>query len=201
MLFKIWHLSNSIVFSHTTLYSFLFFYIAPSFSFQPIFLSLKVSFFLFLFLVIFFSFFSTPFLALPTHTPTHSGMLIISISISHPAKLLNLYLTNKWLLGLRKVHVFISSVDSLFLLQWWVSGVTIRGQGSEKRKEGKGREGRKEGRNETLHGWQNLVLSSFFLLPFFFLSFLWLWLLLLLLLLLLLDEVEMCCLRSRQLMV
>lgn len=173
MLFKIWHLSNSIVFSHTTLYSFLFFYIAPSFSFQPIFLSLKVSFFLFLFLVIFFSFFSTPFLALPTH----SGMLIISISISHPAKLLNLYLTNKWLLGLRKVHVFISSVDSLFLLQWWVSGVTVRGQGSEKRKEGKGREGRKEGRNETLHGWQNLVLSSFFLLPFFFLSFLWLLLL------------------------
>lgn len=40
-----------------------------------------------------------------------------------------------------------------------------------------GKEGRKEGRNETLHGWQNLVLSSFFLLPFFFLSFLWLLLL------------------------
>lgn len=100
-------------------FSFLF-YIA-TFSFQPIFLSLKVYLFISIsisiFLVIFFSFFSTPFLALPTHTPTHSGMLIISISISHPAKLLNLYLTNKWLLGLRKVHVFISSVDSLFLLQ------------------------------------------------------------------------------------
>lgn len=164
MLFKIWHLSNSIVFSHTTLYSFLFFYIAPSFSFQPIFLSLKVSFFLFLFLVIFFSFFSTPFLALPTHTPTHSGMLIISISISHPAKLLNLYLTNKWLLGLRKVHVFISSVDSLFLLQWWVSGVTIRGQGSEKRKEEK---------EETrlYHTWLTKFGTFFFLSFTFFLSF------------------------------
>ncbi|RZC05937.1 Protein phosphatase 2C 16 isoform C, partial [Glycine soja] len=67
-------------------FSFLF-YIA-TFSFQPIFLSLKVYLFISIsisiFLVIFFSFFSTPFLALPTH-----------------------------------------------------SGVTVRGQGSEKRKEEK----------------------------------------------------------------
>lgn len=144
----------------TTTPYFSFFYVAP-FSFQPIFLSIKVSFFTYI-LVIFFLSSPLPF-SLPTHTPTHSGMLIISIYIT-PSKAVNLY-SLKWF-GLRKVRVFIFSLDSFFLLPSWVSGVIVRRQGSEKRKE------TKEGRKKRDSTWLTKLGNEYlFLLYFFYLFF------------------------------
>ena len=151
--------------STTTTPYFSFFYVA-SFSFQLIFLSIKVSFFTYILVIFFLSFFSTPFLASNTHPNTLRYAYYIYITPS--SKAVNFY-SLKWF-GLRKVHVFILSLDSFFLLPSWVSGVTVRRQVSEKRKETKQGKKRRDSTWLTKLGNESLFLLYFFYL-FFFLSF------------------------------
>lgn len=139
----------------------LFFYVC-SFSFKPIFLSLKLSFFLLQFWS--FSFFLLHSLSRASNTLRYAYYIYIT-----PSKAVHFY-SLKWL-RLRKVHAFIFSLDSFFLLPSWLSAVTLRRWGSQKREQTK--EGSKIGDFTWLTklGNESLFLLYFFYLFSFFLSF------------------------------